>query len=247
MPDLPDAINRSIEFCARFDAEFPSAIAGASRDRIDEIAGLMPRAPSAAYLEFLGRLSEHHGWLDFGTCSTRATDLLGMRGLTLKTLPEGVELLGVDLSELEHDIFLVRNGGEEAEVIRHPVLQYVRTGGYERSKGSDVAGSLAELICLQALNRFYTRRQPLLGTYIETEQAANRLERCRRLGEELRFEAYWFSSRLAWIARRDDLVVVAKQPGQARFTLGLAGSDPKAWAEVGKVLREELELEPLLL
>ncbi len=245
--DEKSPILRAIDFCTEFDPAFVSSIEGATPEQMTRIEQSMPRPITGTLRDFLSQLSVRHGWLDFGTFSTNPADLLELRTETLGMLPDGVELLAVTMREVEMDIFLLDGDGDgdAGGVAFHPILEDPDTEGFQRGELEWLAGSLPELICLQALNRHYSLRQPNRATYVEREPRRDSLERCRGMGGKLGFEPYWFSSPQAYIARRETLVLIARQAPGVRMTLAVVGAQPEEWDEVARRLAEELELGEL--
>jgi hypothetical protein len=238
-------IVRAIEFCTQFDPAFPASIEGAAPEQIARLGQLMPRPMSGMLRGFLSRLGVRHAWLDFGTFSTNPGDLLELRAETLRMLPTRVELLAVTMREVEMDIFLIDGDGDTGGVAFHPILEDLDTDGFQRAELEWLAGSLPELICLQALNRHYSLRQPYRAAYSEREPRADSLQQCRAIGTALDFEPYWFSSAQAYVARRETLVLIARQAPERSMTLALVGAQPEDWENVSRTLERELALEPL--
>jgi hypothetical protein len=243
--DRNSPIVRAIEFCTQFDAAFPSAIAGAPAGQIERIEQAMPRPMSGVLRDFLSRLSVRHAWLDFGSFSTGPDDLLALRSETLGMLPDKVELLAVTMNEVEADIFLLDADGDRGGVAFHPILEDPDTEGFDHQELEWLAGSLQELICLQALNRHYSTRQPHQATFTEREPRAQSLDRTRAIARRLGFAPYWFSSRQTHAAVRNDVVLIARQPPQRPLTLAVAGAAAAEWREAVLTIEQELDLIPL--
>jgi hypothetical protein len=236
-------IESCIDFWTSFVPEFPQRIRGAATEQITELESLMERPLSAIYREFLERMGEDRGPLNLGLYSTSPEYLIEQRLYVLENLPEGIELFASPTGDDEEDIFLVHGGQPDPEVVRHDDVPLADDGSFDRSKTESVAGSLAELLCLPALNQYHSLRQPFRATWSEKELREDTLERCRRLAAIFGFEPYWFSSPQTFAARRGDLVIVAKQAPGFLFSVGIAGADEFDTGVVSRTLLRELDLK----
>lgn len=235
-------IERCIEFWSSFVPEFPERIRGAEPEQIAELEGLMKRPATPLYREFLERMGEDTGPLKLGLYSAAPQYLMETRQPLLENLPRAVELFAVPTGDNEEDIFLVHGEGEDAEVVRYDGLPLAEDGSFDRSKTEPVAGSVAELLCLPALNQYVSLRRPLQAFWAEKELRQGTLDRCRSLAEGLGFEPYWFSSAQSYAASRGELVMVAKQAPGFLFSVGIAGADELEFSEVSRTLVRELDL-----
>jgi hypothetical protein len=236
-------IENCIEFWTSFVPDFTQRIRGSAAAEIAGVERLMKRPLSGIYREFLERMGEDTGPLDLGLYSASPQYLVEQRPFVLRSLPEGIELFASPTGDDEEDIFLVHGEATGAEVVRHEDVPLAEDGSFDKSKTESVAGSLAELLCLPALNLYHSLRQPFQASYSDKQLREDTLERCRRLAGLFGFEPYWFSNAQTFAARRGNLVIVAKQAPAFVFSLGIAGADEFEFGVVSRALFRELDLE----
>ena len=106
-----------------------------------------------------------------------------------------------------------------------------------------MAGSFAELLCLPALTRYHSSRQPFQAAWSERTRRDGTLGRCWTLAQGLGFEPYWFSNAQTLAAKKGSLVIVAKQAPGFLFSLGLAGAETVDTRTVSRTLTRELDLK----
>jgi hypothetical protein len=224
-------IEKSIEFCKTLEPAFASLLRGSPAADIEALERAAGRPLIAAHRTFLEAMGEDTGALRFGNYTTSPAVLLEARGGTV-ALPGGAELFAVPTGDADGDIMLVPREDGSTAVVRRGEIEEL------------VAGSLEELICLPMLNAYYVNRQPLRKALVGRELREGMLADCRRIGELFGFEPYWFSSEMTWAARRERLVVVAKQAPGKWFSLGIAGTDEFELGVILRTFERELDLEP---
>jgi len=236
-------IENCIEFWTSFVPDFPLQIRGAAAEQIAELERVMKRPLTGIYREFLERMGEDTGPLDLGLFDITPEYLIAERAYVLEKLPEGVELFACPVGDNEEDIFLIHSGQPDPEVVRHDDVPLTEDGFFDGAAAESVAGSLAELLCLPALNQYHSRLQPFQAVWSEKERHEDTLERCRRLAAIFGFEPYWFSSAQTFAAKRGSLVIVAKQAPGFLFSVGIAGDDQFDTGVVSRTFLRELDLK----
>jgi hypothetical protein len=250
---MTDLIDQSIAYCASLHAEIPSLLKGAAPEQIAEIESRMGRPLSPIYRAFLARMSEGPSSLDLIRFSTSAAEILLHKGDALKHLPAGVELFAAGFGDAEADLLLVHEGDREARIIAHPKIGAATTA-LAMDEAETFAGSLPELICLSALNRWYCPTQPLQSSFVDESAREGGVARAAELADWLAFKPTWFSSPRStpeaaadatlYVGLRDGMVLIARQLPGWDLSVGLAGSDEYGWALLSRTLVSELGLSP---
>jgi len=235
-------IERCIEFWTSFVPDFPQKIRGADAQAIANVERVTKRPLSPVYREFLERMSEDTGPLNLGLYDTSPGYLVDERWDVLERLPLNAELFASPTADDEQDIFLVHGEGSDPVVMRHAEIPRTNDGLFARSKAEAVAGSLTELLCLPALNQYYSLQQPFRWVGREKERHENTFEHCKELAKGWRLTPYWFSNDQCLAARLGNLVLVAKQAPGFLFSVGIAGPEEHSIADISETLRRELDL-----
>lgn len=222
-------IDRCIDFCRLLDPAFPAGLRGSTAADIDAFERASRRPLREIHRAFLEKMGESTGSLNLGAYSTSPARLLAERAATLPGLGPDAELFAVPTGDNEDEILLLPSG-----VVRRD----------EDGEDEVVAGSLEELICLPMLNARYTARQPLQQAFVARELGSDGLATCRRIGALFGFETYWFSTAIAYVARRKTLVLVARQAPERYLSVSIAGREEFELGVIARVLERELELEP---